>query len=47
MTTDALAKNGQGLAMYSSQWWPSLSPFLASLLLRDSFGLSHSRIIMD
>ena len=41
---DALAKNGQGLAMFSSQWWPSPPIFLVSLLDRDRLGLSFSRL---
>ena len=41
---DALAKNGQGLAMFSSQWWPSPPNFLVPLLDRDRLGLSFSRL---
>jgi hypothetical protein len=44
---DALAKNGQGLAMYSSQWWPSPPSFLYPFLYRDSLWLSFSRLIVD
>ena len=44
---DALAKNGQGLSMFSSQWWTSTPPFISSFLSRDSLGLSFSRISMD
>lgn len=44
---DALAKNGQSLAMFSSQWWPSPPPFISSLLLRDRLGLSSTRLVMD
>jgi ribonuclease HI len=47
MAADALAKNEQGLAMFSSQWWPSPPPFISSFLLRDSLGLPFSRITMD
>jgi hypothetical protein len=41
---DALAKNGQGLAMFSSQWWPFPPMFLLPLLDRDRLGLSFSRL---
>jgi len=44
---DALAKNGQGLSMFSSEWWTSPPPFISSFLLRDSLGLSYSRISID
>jgi ribonuclease HI len=47
MAADALAKNEQGLAMFSSQWRPSPPPFISSFLLRDSLGLPFSRITMD
>ena len=47
MVVDALAKNGQGLAMFSSQWWPSPPPFISSFLMRDSLGLPSSRAFMD
>lgn len=30
MAADALAKNAQGLALYSSQWWSSPPPFISS-----------------
>jgi hypothetical protein len=35
---DALVKNGQGLAMFSSQWWQAPPSFLFPLLDRDSTG---------
>jgi len=41
---DALAKNGKGLAMFSSQWWHSPPTFLLALLYRDSVGLAYSRL---
>jgi len=47
MVVDALAKNGQALAMHSSQWWPSPPLFLSQLLYRDSLDLSFSRIYID
>jgi len=46
LVADALAKNGQGLSMFSMQWWPSPPPFLHSLLLRDRLGMPYSRIDM-
>jgi len=47
MTADVMAKNGQGLALYSSQWWSSPPPFISDFLLRDSLGLPFSRTIMN
>jgi len=44
---NALSKNGQGLPMFSSQWWTSTPSFISSFLSRDSLGLSFSRISMD
>ena len=44
---DALAKNGQGLSMFSSQWWTSPPPFISSFLLKDSLGLPYSSISMN
>ena len=44
---DALAKNGQSMAMYSSQWWPSPPPFISSLLYRDSFNPPYARLSSD
>ncbi|KEH43392.1 hypothetical protein MTR_1g091043 [Medicago truncatula] len=44
---DALDKNGQGLALLSSQWWPAPPTFLLPLLHRDSAGLSVSKLILD
>jgi ribonuclease HI len=44
MVADALARNGQGLSMYSTQWWPSPPSFLQPLLSRDSLGLPFSRL---
>ncbi|AES90682.2 transmembrane protein, putative [Medicago truncatula] len=41
---DSLAKNGQGLAMFSTQWWPSPPTFLIFMLDRDRLGLSFSRL---
>jgi len=47
MIADAMAKNGQGLSMHSSQWWITPPSFIFPLLYRDSLGLSFSRISMD
>lgn len=44
MVADAIAKNGQGLSLYSTQWWSFPPSFINSLLLRDSLGLSFSRL---
>jgi len=44
---DALAKNGQSLAMFSSQWWPTPPPFLLPFLSRDSLGLPYARLTID
>ncbi|XP_024628618.2 uncharacterized protein [Medicago truncatula] len=44
IVADTLAKNGQGLALYSTQWWPSPPNFILSLLDRDRLGLSISRM---
>lgn len=46
MVADALAKNGQGLSLHSTQWWPAPPPFITSILLRDSLGLPYNRIMM-
>lgn len=46
MVADVLAKNGQGLSMYSSQWWDSPPAFALPMLDRDKLGLSFSRIQM-
>jgi ribonuclease HI len=46
MVADALAKNGQGLSLFTSQWWSSPPNFIHSLLLRDSLGLLFSRLAM-
>jgi len=43
MVADALAKNGQSLAMHTSQWWSSPPSFLSNILYRDSLGLSFTR----
>ncbi|RHN46611.1 hypothetical protein MtrunA17_Chr7g0244081 [Medicago truncatula] len=43
---DALAKNGQGLAPFSSQYWDAPPLFVLSLLQRDSLGLSSSTLNM-
>jgi len=47
MVVDALAKNGQCLAFYSSQWWDAPPSFIASIYSRDCLGFPFSRIIMD
>jgi len=47
MVADALAKNGQGLSMHSSQWWTTPPTFILHLLYRDSIALSYSIIVMD
>jgi ribonuclease HI len=44
LVADALAKNGQWLSLYSTQWWPSPPNFLLSFLDRDRSGLSSSRL---
>jgi len=44
MVADALAKNGQGLSCFSTQWWPSPPSFIISLLHRDSLGLPFTRL---
>jgi len=44
---DALAKNGQGLSMFSSQWLTSPPTYISSFLFRDSLGLPYSRISPD
>ncbi|XP_024630743.1 uncharacterized protein [Medicago truncatula] len=41
---DALAKNGQGLAMFSSQWWSTPPTSILAILYRDSIGLAYSRL---
>lgn len=46
MVADALAKNGQGLSLNSTQWWPAPPPFINSILLRDSLGLPYNRLMM-
>ncbi|RHN52685.1 putative ribonuclease H-like domain-containing protein [Medicago truncatula] len=46
MVADVLAKNGQGLSMYSSQRWDSPPAFALPMLDRDKLGLSFSRIQM-
>jgi len=46
LVADALAKNGQSLSMFSSQWWPAPPPFLHSLLLRDRLGMPNCRVAM-
>jgi ribonuclease HI len=46
MVADALAKNGQGISLYSTQWWPSPPSFIAPLLLRDQLGLPFYRLDM-
>lgn len=47
MVADALAKNGQGLSLFSSQWWPSPPIFLHALLTRDNLGLSNARMSLS
>jgi len=47
LVADALAKNGQNLAMHSSHWWEHRPPFVNSLLSRDSLGLPFTRVDMD
>jgi ribonuclease HI len=44
MAADTLAKNGQGLSLYSTQWWHSAPPFLYSYLSRDSLGLPFTSL---
>jgi len=48
MVADALARNGQGLSLFSSQWWPAppLFIFIQSLLARDRLWLPFSRLDM-
>jgi len=41
---DAFAKNGQSLALFSSQWWLAPPSFARPLLDRDTLGLSFFRI---
>lgn len=45
LVADALAKHGQGLSPFSTQWWPSPPPFIHSFLLRDSLRLPFSRLV--
>jgi ribonuclease HI len=47
LVVDALAKNGQSLAMYSSQWWDSAPDFVSTLMYRDSLGLPVTRLNMN
>lgn len=44
MVADAMAKNGQGLSLFTSQWWSAPPNFIHSILLRDSLGLPNSRL---
>jgi len=44
LVTNALAKNGQGLALYSSQWWDAPPAFISSFYVRDCLGLPFSRL---
>jgi len=39
MVADTLAKNAQGFAPNSSQWWDAPPSFVSHLLSRDSLGL--------
>lgn len=47
MIADALAKNGKGLALYSSQWWDAPPSLISSLYNRDRLGLPFSKTLMD
>lgn len=40
LVADALAKNGQGLATHSLQWWDALPSFVLPFLFRDNIDLS-------
>lgn len=42
LVADALAKNGQGLACNSFQWWPAPPTFILHLLYSDSLGVAFS-----
>jgi ribonuclease HI len=44
MVADTLAKNGQGLSVYTSHWWSSPPLFLASLLDSDASGIGITRV---
>ena len=46
MVADVLAKHGQGLSLYSTQWWSTPPTFITSLLLRDQLGLPFYRLDM-
>jgi ribonuclease HI len=46
MVADSLAKHGQGLSWFFSQFWPAPPPFILSLLERDSLGLAYARLDM-
>jgi len=45
LVADALAQNGQSLALSTSQWWSEPPHFLLSLLYHDSLGVPHYRTI--
>jgi len=47
LVADALARNGQSLAMFSSQWWEFPPPFVEPFLSRDSVSLPFTRITMN
>jgi len=46
MVADALAKNGQRLALCTSQWWKDPPQFILSLLSREQLGLPFTRFTM-
>lgn len=46
MVADALTKNGQGLALCTSQWWNDPPQFILSLLNREQIGLPFTRFTM-
>lgn len=47
LVVDALAKNGQSVALFSSHWWDSTPSFVNSFLSRDSLGLHFSRVYIN
>ena len=47
MVVDTLARNGQGLAPCSSQWWEYPPSFISTFLVRYSLGLPFTRVSMD
>ncbi|AET04471.1 transmembrane protein, putative [Medicago truncatula] len=44
LVADALARHGQGLSLFSSQWWPAPPTFIQSFLAKDRYGMPSSRL---